>query len=314
MRSLVLALALAATAAAAAPCPEGSRAGGPPCPAGTVELSRDEVAKVLDCLCIAELTLAKIKTLSPENVARLSPGDRRALRHRQAVLEMDGPKDALRAALDELAPASDAEVDALLRRLEAEQRSPLLFSLIAAAGAALGAVGGMMLFAGAVSRPLEAALPGVRRGMALGAVLGLGVTAGGYAVVQGGLPIIQSLSTKAVIESVPAIGFAPGTARTALENVDRLKHASDKLIKAGLFQNWNNTTTKDAFVRLAEQVLEHPTTAFNHKLFGTAARGFAGKLNGQHVVIFVFKEGPYSVQIASAWVPSAEQALRWGLK
>lgn len=60
--------------------------GGPLCPAGTVELSRDEAARVLDCLKIDALTMKQIEELKPENLAKLAREDRLALETRRAAL------------------------------------------------------------------------------------------------------------------------------------------------------------------------------------------------------------------------------------
>lgn len=64
-----------------------SWAAGPACPPSTVEISRDESARELDCARIADLTSDQIGRLSRAAVSALSPADGQALRQREAILE-----------------------------------------------------------------------------------------------------------------------------------------------------------------------------------------------------------------------------------
>ena len=109
-----------------------------------------------------------------------------------------------------------------------------------------------------------------------------------------------------------ATGFAKGTARSALTE-DRLQHASDHLIKAGLLPNWNKGTA-EKFVQLAQDILEKPSKTFDYALRGgESVRGFAGKIDGKNVVIFVYKTGKDQGKVATAIVPSVKQVAAWGL-
>jgi hypothetical protein len=108
-----------------------------------------------------------------------------------------------------------------------------------------------------------------------------------------------------------AVGFSTGYARSALDPA-RLQHASRHLIQAGLLPNWSNPT-RHQFIQLAEQILEHPSAAFDHRLGTTMARGFAGPLGNRLVVVFVFKQGALAGKVATAIVPSAQQRARWGI-
>ena len=49
------------------------------------------------------------------------------------------------------------------------------------------------------------------------------------------------------------------------------------------------------------------------KIVGTQSRAFAGEVDGQTVVAFVAKEGPYQGNVLSALVPSPENMVKWGL-
>jgi hypothetical protein len=59
----------------------------PACPVHTVEVSRDEVAHVLVCRRVSELTLEEISGLNDESLAKLSAEDRRSLETRRAILQ-----------------------------------------------------------------------------------------------------------------------------------------------------------------------------------------------------------------------------------
>jgi hypothetical protein len=115
---------------------------------------------------------------------------------------------------------------------------------------------------------------------------------------------------KKAAEKLP-IGFAKGTAESAL-TPNRLQHASRHLTDAGILPNWSKATGEQ-FKQIGTQILENPIKTFDHVLGGTPVKGFLGNVNGQNVVMFVYKSGPYQGQIATSIVPSAAQAAKWGL-
>ena len=115
-----------------------------------------------------------------------------------------------------------------------------------------------------------------------------------------------------LVHNTGPCGFAPGTAISAL-TPDRLQHASRHLTDAGLLPNWSKATGEQ-FIQLATNILENPTQTFNHTLRGgTAAKGFYGVVDGQDVVIFVFRDGPNAGKVATSIVPSAQQMANWGI-
>jgi hypothetical protein len=114
-----------------------------------------------------------------------------------------------------------------------------------------------------------------------------------------------------VTASASPIGFAPGSAKSALVP-ERLQHASRHLTDEGILPNWSKATGQK-FVGIAERILENPTATFDHKLGGKLARGFAGTVDGKTVVVFVFSEGPLAGKVATSIVPDAAQAAKWGL-
>lgn len=54
------------------------------------------------------------------------------------------------------------------------------------------------------------------------------------------------------------------------------------------------------------QVLTSPEKTFDWKIGGTQAEGFARKVNGKVVVVFVAKEGQHAGKILSSMVPGAK--------
>ena len=114
------------------------------------------------------------------------------------------------------------------------------------------------------------------------------------------------------VAAKPAVGFAEGLGHTAL-TPGRLQHGTKNLTKAGVLPAWSGKTSPGIIERAFTPILEHPTATFNHTLGGTRVRGFLGDINGQQVAAFVYKEGPYQGQLASSFVPSANQLKMWGV-
>ncbi len=114
------------------------------------------------------------------------------------------------------------------------------------------------------------------------------------------------------VAAKPAVGFAEGLGHTAL-TPGRLQHGTKNLTKAGVLPAWSGKTSPGIIERAFTPILEHPTATFDHTLGGTRVRGFLGDINGRQVAAFVYKEGPYQGQLASSFVPSANQLKMWGL-
>jgi len=113
-----------------------------------------------------------------------------------------------------------------------------------------------------------------------------------------------------------ACGFAPGTAISALPS-SRLQHASHHLRppNSNILPNWSGKNGGQDFIDLAVPILENPAYTFNHTLKGGfPVRSFAGKVNGQWIVIHIFKSGKDKGTVATAIVPGPQQILNWGLK
>lgn len=267
------------------------------CDPGSVELSRDEEARVLVCRLVSDLTLEQIAALSPDAVAKLSPADQRALELRRTLL----------AAADELPFMPERELAEFERRLRAESHPPATSALLLALEAALLATGGFMLLG--FGEAFESTFPGGRKGLALGALLGFGAVGASQAAL--GIPLTTGRAAVSVLS--PPVGFAPGLAQQALQHRDRLQHASRYLRAEGLLpKNWNDGPVKDAFVKGMTHILEHPVHTFDHTLRGpAAARGFVGTFNGQTVVAFVYKQGHLVGQIATVVLPKGYQFKLW---
>ncbi len=114
------------------------------------------------------------------------------------------------------------------------------------------------------------------------------------------------------VAAKPAVGFAEGLGHTAL-TPGRLQHGTKNLTKAGVLPAWSGKTSPGIIERAFTPILEHPAATFDHTLGGTRVRGFLGDINGKQVAAFVYKEGPYQGQLASSFVPSANQLKMWGV-
>jgi hypothetical protein len=108
------------------------------------------------------------------------------------------------------------------------------------------------------------------------------------------------------------IGFAEGLGQSAL-TPGRMQHGTKNLTKAGVLPAWSGKNSPGIIERAFVPILEHPTATFDHTLGGTQVRGFLGAIDGNHVAVFVYKEGPYQGQLASSFVPSANQLKMWGV-
>lgn len=109
-----------------------------------------------------------------------------------------------------------------------------------------------------------------------------------------------------------AIGFVPGEGVSAL-TASRLQHGTMHLERAGLLPRWSATRSPGIIHRSLSPILEHPAATVDHLLGGVPVKGFIGDLGGQQVAVFVFKQGPFQGQLASSFIPSANQLAKWGL-
>lgn len=109
-----------------------------------------------------------------------------------------------------------------------------------------------------------------------------------------------------------AVGFAEGLGKSAL-TPNRLQHGTRHLTEEGLLPAWSGKNSPALIERALTPILEHPTATFDHTLGGQAVRGFAGEIDGTRVAVFVYKEGKYQGQLATSFVPSANQWAGWGL-
>lgn len=74
-------------------------------------------------------------------------------------------------------------------------------------------------------------------------------------------------------------------------------------------------TSLDAAVTVEIEVpiLEHPEATVDHTLGEYRVKGFLGRIDGEQVAVFVYKEGPSAGQLASSSKPSENQLKMWGI-
>ncbi|GAB3698127.1 hypothetical protein GCM10027589_59560 [Actinocorallia lasiicapitis] len=91
-------------------------------------------------------------------------------------------------------------------------------------------------------------------------------------------------------------------------------HAMRYLIQAGLLPvKGSDAARRELFESLTSSVLKSPDKTFSWKIGGTQSIGYAGKVNGKVVVLFVATDGPYIGKVVSAVVPTAKNMQKWGL-
>ncbi len=114
-----------------------------------------------------------------------------------------------------------------------------------------------------------------------------------------------------------AIGFSDDAVGSAFDGMNSggghaIRHLRDE---AGLIANRRSLASQVAdFQRLTSPILRSPTHTFDWRVGDTAARGFAGMVQGQQVVVFVAKEGLYQRRVLTAVVPRGNQGSMWGLR
>jgi hypothetical protein len=85
-------------------------------------------------------------------------------------------------------------------------------------------------------------------------------------------------------------------------------------MEEGIIPNAGSLASRvQQFRDLASPVLTNPSRTFNWRVGDTMARGFAGRVGGQQVVVFVAREGKYQGRVLNAVIPDANQVVQWGL-
>ncbi|WP_013631020.1 hypothetical protein [Rubinisphaera brasiliensis] len=111
------------------------------------------------------------------------------------------------------------------------------------------------------------------------------------------------------------IGFVPGTADSALQNIGRIDHAGRHLSQF-IEGRPQSRAYRDAVRGHATRILENPAHTFDHELGGLAVRGFVGDIDGHVVVFFVAKESKGKINqgdLVTAIEPSPQQRANWGI-
>ncbi|MDI5912012.1 polymorphic toxin-type HINT domain-containing protein, partial [Streptomyces sp. 12257] len=129
-----------------------------------------------------------------------------------------------------------------------------------------------------------------------------------YYVLAGATPVL-------VHNASCPIGFTEDTVADAFTGMNKGGgHAIRHLITDGLIPNKGSVASQVKYFQdNFGHVLTSPEKTFDWKIGGTQAKGFAKKVGGKVVVIFVAKEGPYQGKILSSMVPGAKNMTKWGL-
>lgn len=91
-------------------------------------------------------------------------------------------------------------------------------------------------------------------------------------------------------------------------------HAMRYLIEAGLMPNAGRLEDRlYTFQKIVTPVLQYPDKTFEWRLGGTTCEAYAGYHNGERLVVFVAKEGPWAGKVLSAFTPNPANIAKWGL-
>lgn len=105
-----------------------------------------------------------------------------------------------------------------------------------------------------------------------------------------------------------AIGFATGTAETALDGMRNGGGHAIRHLEGNLIPNTGSLQSRvDAFKALATPILENPVHTANWRIHATEGRAFLGSVDGQDLVIVVAKDGPHQGRVISSFVPDSNQ-------
>jgi hypothetical protein len=142
--------------------------------------------------------------------------------------------------------------------------------------------------------------------MALGMILGIDPRP---AAAEDGAPEYSRTPVLVHNASCP-IGFTEDTVADAFTGMDKGGgHAVRHLVTDGLIPNKGSVASQVKYFQdNFGHVLTSPEKTFDWKIGGTQAKGFAKKVNGKVVVIFVAKEGNYQGKM-----PGAKNMTKWGL-
>ena len=119
--------------------------------------------------------------------------------------------------------------------------------------------------------------------------------------------------TTATAGGTIATGLSATKIATSLSDTSRLQHASRHLIQSGLLPNWSkNTATlaKDLYTN----ILSNPEKTFEYTLKGgELCDGFSKTINGQKIMVLIYKTGKFAGQIATSFVANQNQVENLGL-
>ncbi|NNG20987.1 hypothetical protein HJ590_15745 [Naumannella sp. ID2617S] len=95
----------------------------------------------------------------------------------------------------------------------------------------------------------------------------------------------------------------------------RLQHGTRHLSppESNVLPKWAGKTSPKAIEDTLGPVLTKPDRVFPHKLGNDAVTGYAAKIDGKDVVVFVYDSGKNAGKLATAVHPTPQQMINWGL-
>ncbi|MEU5992340.1 hypothetical protein ABZ806_25500 [Spirillospora sp. NPDC047418] len=112
-----------------------------------------------------------------------------------------------------------------------------------------------------------------------------------------------------------AVGFTSDAVSDAFTGMNKGGgHAMRHLIKEGFIPNKGSVASQAKYFQSHfSQILTSPQKTFDWKIGNAQARGFAGRVDGRVVVLFVAKEGPCQGKVLSSMLPGARNMAKWNL-
>ena len=118
----------------------------------------------------------------------------------------------------------------------------------------------------------------------------------------------MALSTTSI-----ATGLSATKITQALSDTGRVQHASRHLINSGILPNWSKNTAELA-KNLYTNILSSPEKTFDYTLkSGELCDGFSKTVDGQKIIVLLYKIGESAGQIATSFVANQNQIEKLGL-
>ncbi|WP_010582405.1 hypothetical protein [Schlesneria paludicola] len=133
-----------------------------------------------------------------------------------------------------------------------------------------------------------------------------------YEVTRAGILVHNNDVCRVNFPVPDAIGFAPGTANSALDGMNA-GHAVRHLVGDVIPNSGSLASKVDKFRKLVVPILEKPLKSFNGWPGTTQVRIFIGEVGGRKLAVLVAKEGHLQGKIVTSYFPNPRKLQSLGL-